>query len=150
MTIESAKVSIVVATRDGSVFSFEFPTAKNVTLDSEAYYVENQTNVGEAMLVEFTEISLGFKAFKNQETGLWCKLDTPKPEVEDDPLVMISKLIVDMSFGQATRDELNRAIQYSKTVLDSSKSPTNLLKSYVAQGIQELQDKYDGGNTNGE
>lgn len=146
MTIQSAKVSIFVEAPDGSTFSYEFPTSKDVVFDSIPHYVENKTSVGETMLHDHTEISLAFKAYKNPATGKWCGLDVPPRPVEVDPLKTIATLIVDMTLKGATIDELNRAIRYSRAVLDSTKYPTILWKPYNEYGISELQEKYQGGS----
>lgn len=147
MTIQSAKVSIFVEAPDGSTFSYEFPTSKDVVFDSIPHYVENKTSVGETMLHDHTEISLAFKAYNNPATGKWCGLDVPKPEVNVNPLESVTKLIVDMTLKGATIDELNRAIYYSKAVLDSTKTPRIILWTpYLEYGIQELQAKYQGGS----
>ncbi len=58
---------------------------------------------------------------------------------------VISNLITDMTIsGAATDAELARATRYSMTVIDSYKHKLDYKASYVDNGIEELQMKYQG------
>lgn len=51
----------------------------------------------------------------------------------------IAQLIVDMTFGGATREELERAVEHSLDILDAEKA---IEKSEIDNNIVELLDKY--------
>lgn len=149
MTIPNTKVTLVIEV-NGEEFSYEFPNAQNAVLDSVIKYGDMKPipeTTAVEMPFECTEMSLTFDAFKDPTSGKWCSLNVPKPKSEVNPLESAAKLIVDMTLKGATIDELNRAIQYSKAVLDSAKSPgMTLWKAYLEHGISELQTKYQGGS----
>lgn len=147
MTIPNTKVTLVIEV-NGEAFSYEFPNAQNTVLDSVIKYGDMKPipeTTAVEMPFECTEMSLTFDAFKDPTSGKWCSLNVQKPESEVNPLESAAKLIVDMVAKSASRDEINRAIQYSKAVLDSAKSPgMDLWDAYIEHGISALQEEYQG------
>ena len=53
-----------------------------------------------------------------------------------------ANLIVDMTMGGATAEELESAVKYSKDVIDSGKKPVDLKKSAKKNHIDELKKQY--------
>lgn len=82
--------------------------------------------------------------------GDGCEETTKSPA--DELIEMDQELVIDMTYGGATKAELVRAIKYSKELIDWLKapaggyvktgSPTELLEKY---GIAELREKYQKG-----
>lgn len=57
----------------------------------------------------------------------------------------ISNLISDMTIAGATEDELRKAVEYSKAVLNKDVDDDALRKIFVDNGIEELSAKYSCG-----
>lgn len=56
----------------------------------------------------------------------------------------IAKLITDMVFGDASKDELERAIKHSAVVIDSKSDGTECFQSEIDNDIESLRVKYQG------
>ncbi len=70
------------------------------------------------------------------------KVDPPKSKNNPDKKEKAASLIADMAFGGAKKDELGKAVAYSKDVIDSDKKPVNLKKSKKENDIDELSKRY--------
>lgn len=58
---------------------------------------------------------------------------------------IISNLITDMTLGNATKDELARAVRHSMVVIHAEKHGLDYKQSYVDNSIKALKDKYQNG-----
>ncbi len=56
----------------------------------------------------------------------------------------VSNLITDMTLQGATTSELTRAVKHSMVVIDANKHVLDYEQSYIDNGIEELQRKYQG------
>jgi polyhydroxyalkanoate synthesis regulator protein len=66
--------------------------------------------------------------------------------VKNAELRAISELICNMTLGHATKEELERAINYSKDFMDyikDTKNKDDITRSYEANNILELETKYN-------
>lgn len=61
----------------------------------------------------------------------------------------ISNLITDMTIEGATPDELARAVRHSMVVIDAPKHKLDYKKSYEDNGIEQLQERYQGRKPDG-
>lgn len=74
------------------------------------------------------------------------KVDPPKPKNNPDKKEKAASLITDMAFGGAKKDELEKAVAYSKDVIDSDKKPVDIKKSAKENDIDKLSKKYQKEN----
>lgn len=70
------------------------------------------------------------------------KIDPPKPKNKPDKKEKAANLITDMAFCGAKKDELGKAVTYSKDVIDADKKPVDLKKSAKENDIADLSKKY--------
>lgn len=65
------------------------------------------------------------------------------PQQSDTEMGKITNLITDMSLtGQATPDELERAVRHSMVIIDAKKHKLDYTRSFEDNGIAELKKKY--------
>ncbi len=62
---------------------------------------------------------------------------------------VVSNLITDMTIHGAKPDELARAVRHSMVVIDAEKHKLNYKQSEIDNGIRQLKQKYQGGETAG-
>lgn len=70
------------------------------------------------------------------------KVDPPKPKNKPDEKEKAANLIADMAINGAKKDELGKAVAYSKDVIDSDKKPVDLKRSAKENDIADLSKKY--------
>ena len=90
--------------------------------------------------------SAKFAELNNFDTGIWYNPKLPKmpDKTKQQKMGEATNLISDMTFKNASADDLIPAVKYSMVIIDAQKHSLDYKKAYEEYGIAKLKEKYRG------